>query len=128
MDEEELFKAQKATSDVQGEIKKIEEKKATEGKGVSGMCANTELQQLLWSDNTEVNRGVVMIKAVVQKGPEMMNDIWAKNPDKKHCLRTPTAVSRSSHVLRRSFNPGDTSHPCMISFVGIEWFCESSSF
>ena len=77
---EELVKAQKAMSDVQGEIKKIEEKKAelekkaAEGTGVAAMRANNELQQLLSSDKTELNRALVTAEAAVRKAQKAGGD------------------------------------------------------
>ena len=70
---DELFKEQKSMNDILGQIKIIEEKKAemekkaAEGMGVAEICETNELQQLLSSDNTELNQDQVMTKAVVLK-------------------------------------------------------------
>eukprot|EP00028_Trichosphaerium_sp_Am-I-7-wt_P012107 CAMPEP_0168523540 /NCGR_PEP_ID=MMETSP0405-20121227/10044_1 /TAXON_ID=498012 /ORGANISM="Trichosphaerium sp, Strain Am-I-7 wt" /LENGTH=220 /DNA_ID=CAMNT_0008545433 /DNA_START=158 /DNA_END=821 /DNA_ORIENTATION=+ len=71
-----LARAQQALKAVQTEIAKIEQKKkelqAKSAKGgVRGNAAKNELEQLLSSDNTALNRAVLTAEAAVRKAAKM---------------------------------------------------------
>eukprot|EP00761_Pharyngomonas_kirbyi_P011551 gb/GECH01011576.1/.p1 GENE.gb/GECH01011576.1/~~gb/GECH01011576.1/.p1 ORF type:complete len:225 (+),score=78.32 gb/GECH01011576.1/:1-675(+) len=76
---EELAKAQKALQEVQDEIDHIEKqkeelRKKADGSGVGAIRAKNELEQLVTSDPTELNRRLVTAGAAVRKAQKLGGD------------------------------------------------------